>query len=72
MNTLTLQVEGMHCDGCAATIKAVVEREPGVKAATVSFKGGEARILYDPAATSTDRLVAAVGRLGYRVTERTR
>jgi len=71
VNNLTLKVDGMHCDGCSETIKAVVEREPGVKAASVSFKGGEARILFDPAATSADRLVAAVGRLGYRVIERT-
>ena len=60
----------MHCDGCAETIKAVVEREPGVRAAAVSFKGGQARILYDSEATSAGRLVAAVGRLGYRVTDR--
>lgn len=71
MNNLTLRVEGMHCDGCAATIKAVLERETGVKAADVTFKHGEARILYDPAATSADRLVSAVGRLGFRVTDRT-
>ena len=70
MNTLTLRLEGMHCDGCAETIKAVVEREPGVKAVAVTFRGGEARILYEPSVTSGDRLVAAVGRLGYRVTER--
>ena len=61
----------MHCDGCAATIEAVVMREAGVKAASVAFKDGEARILYDPEATSADTLVAAVGRLGFRVTERT-
>jgi copper chaperone CopZ len=67
---LTLKVEGMHCDGCAETIKAVVGRESGVKAASVSFQGGVARILYDPEATSANRLVATVGRLGYRVTER--
>jgi copper chaperone CopZ len=71
VNTLTLKVEGMHCDGCANTIKAMVEREPGVKAAAVSFKGGEARILFDPNATSAERLVAAVGRLGFRVTGHT-
>jgi copper chaperone CopZ len=70
VNDLTLKLEGMHCEGCAETIKAVVEREPGVKAASVSFSGGVARILYDPEATSADRLVATVGRLGYRVTAR--
>jgi len=71
VNNLTLKVQGMHCDGCAEAIKTVVEREAGVKAAAVSFKDGEARILYDPAATSADRLISAVGRLGFRVTERT-
>jgi len=71
VNSLTVTIEGMHCDGCAETIKAVVERESGVRAAAVSFKEGKARILYDPEATSAGRLVAAVGRLGYRVTDRT-
>jgi copper chaperone len=71
VNNLTMKIEGMHCDGCAETIKAVVEREPGVKAVSVSFAGGEARILYEPETTGPARLVAAVGRLGYRVTERT-
>ena len=70
MKSVTFQIEGMHCDGCAATIKTLVEREPGVKAASVVFKTGEARILYDRAATSEGRLVAAVGRLGFRVAGR--
>lgn len=71
MNSLTLKIEGMHCDGCAETIKAVVEREPGVKAAAATFRSGEARILYDAEATSAERLVAAVGRSGFLVTGRT-
>ena len=70
MKSLILEIQGMHCDGCAETIRAVVEREPGVKSVAVTFKGGEARILYDPAATSENRLVAAVGRLGFRVAGR--
>jgi copper chaperone CopZ len=70
VKSVTFQIEGMHCDGCAATIKALVEREAGVKAAFVVFKTGEARILYDPAATSEGRLVTAIGRLGFRVAGR--
>jgi len=60
----------MHCEGCAATIKALVEREPGVRMASVSFAGGEARILYDPDQIGEDRLIAIVERPGYRVTGR--
>ena len=70
MKTVTLKIQGMHCEGCAQTIKALVEREPGVKTAAVTFEGGEARVLYDPATISEDRLVAAVERPGYRVTSR--
>jgi copper chaperone CopZ len=70
VKSVTFKVQGMHCDGCANTIKALVERAPGVKSVAVSFEAGEARVLYDPAATSEDTLVALVERPGYRVTSR--
>lgn len=41
MKTATLNIEGMHCDGCAQSIKALVEREEGVKAADVSCKNAQ-------------------------------
>ena len=67
MKSVTMKIQGMHCDGCAQTIKMILEREPGVKTATVSFKGGEVRVLYDPAVVKEDQLVAAVEKPGYRV-----
>jgi copper chaperone CopZ len=70
MNSVTFKIEGMRCDGCAETIKAVVEREPGVRMARVSFKAGEARILYDSQAVTEDRLIAAIERPGFRVVSR--
>ena len=70
MKTATFRIEGMHCDGCASTVKTLVEKEPGVEAAAVSFKDGEARILYDPQATDEDRLAAAIRKPGYRVVGR--
>ena len=70
VKSVTLKVQGMHCDGCANTIKALVEREPGVKSVAVSFENAEARLLYDPATISEDKLVALVERPGYRVSSR--
>jgi copper chaperone len=70
VKTATFRIEGMHCDGCASTVKTLVEKEPGVKAAAVSFEDGEARILYDPQATDEDRLAAAIRKPGYRVAGR--
>ncbi len=70
MDTVTFQVEGMHCDGCAETIKALLDVEAGVKASTVSFKEGEARVLYDLQAVTEEQLIALIERGGYRVTVR--
>jgi copper chaperone CopZ len=70
MKTVTLKIEGMNCSSCANTIKTLVEGEPGVQVATVSFDEGQARILYDPQTVNEDRLVAAVEKAGFRVVER--
>lgn len=68
MKTLVVTIEGMHCDGCAETIKALLTVETGVKAATVSYPDGRARVLYDPASADEKKLVAAIVRGGYKVT----
>jgi len=70
MKSVTLKIQGMHCDGCAETLKALLEREPGVKTVSVTFGNGEARVLYDPGAVDEERLVAAAQRPGYRVVSR--
>jgi copper chaperone CopZ len=67
MKTATFRIEGMHCDGCASTIKGLLDRQSGVQIATVSFADRQARILYDPNATDEDRLVAAIEKPGFRV-----
>lgn len=70
MKSITLKIEGMHCDGCAATLKALLEREPGVKTASVTFASGEGRVVFDPAAVDERQLIAAAERPGYRVVAR--
>ena len=70
VKTIDLTIQGMHCDGCAKTVEALLTAEPGVKAATVSYRGGSARVLFDPASIDLPHLVNAVERAGYRVAER--
>ena len=67
MKSATFKIEGMNCDN---TIKTVVEKQPGVQMATVSFAEGQARILYDPQTIGEDRLVAVVQEPGFRVVGR--
>ena len=70
MHSVTLKVEGMHCDGCAATIQALIERNGGVRKAAVSFSDGEARVFYDPRSATEEQLTAAIEQGGFRVTGR--
>ncbi len=67
VKTATFKIDGMHCDGCARTIEALVSTEPGVRKATVSFKAREARILFDPQALGEDQIAAAIRKAGYSV-----
>lgn len=67
MKTLVVTIEGMHCDGCAETIKALLDVEAGVKASTVSFKEGSARVLYDPAVIDEAKIAAVIERMGYKI-----
>ncbi len=70
MNTVVFKIEGMRCDGCAAKVQTRLGATPGVREARATYETGEARVRHDPALTSEDALVAAIGQLGYRVTGR--
>ncbi len=70
MNTVTIKIDGMHCDGCAERIKALLEGQPGVREASVSFADGLARVRYNPLALSEDGLVAVIERGGFSVPAR--
>jgi len=67
MITLVARIEGMQCDSCAETIKGLLAVEDGVKASSVSFKEGRARVLYDPAVIDEGKIAAVITRMGYKV-----
>lgn len=67
MKTAILKIEGMNCDACANTIKSLLEKEPGVRMASVSFTERQARVLYDPQSVPEDRLIDAIQKPGFRV-----
>lgn len=68
MKSVTLKIQGMHCGGCARTIQALLEREPGVKSAAVTFESGVARVVFDPAALDAQRLIQLIEQPGYQAT----
>jgi len=66
MKTATFRIEGMHCEGCARTIEALVGRVPGVKQVSVSFDAREARVRFGPGSVTHAAIVAAIERAGLR------
>jgi copper chaperone CopZ len=64
----TLQIEGMHCDGCSATIKGTLERTEGVMFADADHEEGTAVVVHDSKKVSAEDLKVAIERLGYKVT----
>ena len=70
MRTTIFRIEGMNCDACANSIKSLVEKEPGVRMASVSFDERLARVLYDPQAVGEERLVDVIQEPGFRVVSR--
>lgn len=63
----TLHIAGMHCAGCADTVRAVLRAQDGVETADVSLDKGQGQISYHPDAVSIEGLATAVARAGYSV-----
>ena len=64
-STAQLNIKGMTCSGCVASVKRVLEGLPGVKAADVSLAEGRATIRYDAGTASTAQFRQAVEDAGY-------
>lgn len=65
--TVILEVDGMTCSGCAASIEGILKREAGVESATVDFESRTTTIRYDPAQTNPESLAGRVTRAGFTV-----
>lgn len=65
--SVTLDIEGMHCDGCASKVAATLKESPGVASASCTFADKQAVIAYDPEQVETEQLLATVKDLGYKV-----
>jgi len=67
MENATLNVTGMTCQGCVASVTRVLKAIPGVADVVVSLQPGTAKVAYDAARTSLPVLKAAIEDAGYDV-----
>ena len=67
METITMNVKGMTCGGCVASVTRVLKAVPGVDNVNVTLNPGAATVTYDPARTDQAKLRGAVVDAGYDV-----
>ena len=67
MENVTLNVQGMSCQGCVGSVTRVLKATPGVQAVSVQLEPGRADVSYDPSRTSVDDLKRAIEDAGYAV-----
>ena len=65
--TVTINIVGMHCGGCARKIHTLLQKQKGYVDDDVAFPGTGCVITYDPTATTEKALVRAVKNAGYKV-----
>ena len=67
MENVTLNVQGMTCGGCVASVTRVLKAVPGVSEVAVTLQPGIANVTFDPARTQAPALRAVIEDAGYDV-----
>ena len=67
METVTISVKGMSCQGCVRSVKSVLEPIPGVAQVEVSLEKGQTTVRYDAGQTAPERFKSAIAGAGFEV-----
>jgi copper chaperone len=67
METITMNVKGMTCGGCVASVTRVLKAVPGVADVAVTLNPGTAKVTFDPTRTAAPELRTAIEDAGYDV-----
>ncbi len=66
LSTLSLDVTGMTCGGCAAAVESALAGLKGVQKASVSLEQKKAVVNFDTSVVTPDHVVQAVEKAGYK------
>ncbi|MCE4599851.1 MAG: cation transporter [Desulfurococcales archaeon] len=62
-----IKVDGIHCEGCAITIRNGLLSLNGVSNVNVVTNEGKVIVVYDPDKTSYEEIKSTIRSLGYEV-----
>lgn len=64
--TAIIQIEGMTCGGCAASVRQALAKREGVNSVEVSLEEKQAVVIYDPAKVTPEHLADAINQTGFK------
>jgi copper chaperone CopZ len=67
--TVTIRIEGMHCQNCAASVAKKLKATKGVQAVRVSFEKKEAWVKFDDRTISVAQIREVINSTGYKAAE---
>lgn len=67
MESITLKIDGMTCQGCVGSVTRVLTAVTGVAKVDVKLQPGQATIDFDPNKTSVDELRKSISGAGFDV-----
>jgi len=65
MKKTTVQISGMHCANCALTIEKTIQKQSGVKSASVNFSTSKAIVEHEENAFGEEDLLSSIKSSGY-------
>jgi len=68
MDKVEMNIEGMHCGGCATGIQMVTEQMDGVSSSFVDLDGKKGTFEIDGDKVTSDQIIEEIKKLGYTAT----
>ena len=68
MKKIEMNIEGMHCGGCATGIQMVTEMLDGVKTSFVDLDAKKGTFEVDEAVVKSEQIIEEIKKLGYTAT----
>jgi copper chaperone CopZ len=65
--TLTFEIEGMSCNGCARAISNALNNLNGIDKITAAYPEGIARVTFEKDLISKKKIIETIEELGYHV-----
>ena len=67
--TVTIRIEGMHCQNCAASVEKKLKATAGVQAVRVSFARKQAWVRFDDRRISVAQIREVINSTGFKAAE---